>query len=359
MHAHVHERHTAAPTGSCSLTSGASLEQEVRAAVGSREQAAVGSGAADGGGGGEVVQPAQPVQPLPPPQPSTVLAATATAAATAAPFAEGLASTAIAPVAAAAAAATPPPPPPGPAAALAEQDAAEGQSAADGAAMAAASGEGGRGRDVSPAGRAESLPPPTATPAPDDRALAEQGGGGGGRVAFYYAAGVGHSPAPRDRRRMIEVAERVTEAYDALSAAGLVQRCERQEARLASDEELRRVHRQEHLEQESPECCARRCRDPTRYPAASDGDYRAALDVLLLPIMRAFDPALVLVSAGFDAAAGESFKLALSPALFAHMTQELTRLPAAPPLVVALEGGYHGPSVGACCAAVLRVLLGE
>jgi len=44
--------------------------------------------------------------------------------------------------------------------------------------------------------------------------------------------------------------------------------------------------------------------DPTRYPAASDGDYRAALDVLLLPIMRAFDPALVLVSAGFDAAAG-------------------------------------------------------
>lgn len=178
-----------------------------------------------------------------------MLAATATAAATAAPFAEGLASTAIAPVAAAAAAATPPPPPPGPAAALAEQDAAEGQSAADGAAMAAASGEGGRGRDVSPAGRAESLPPPTATPAPDDRALAEQGGGGGGRVAFYYAAGVGHSPAPRDRRRMIEVAERVTEAYDALSAAGLVQRCERQEARLASDEELRRVHRQEHLEQ--------------------------------------------------------------------------------------------------------------
>uniref|UniRef100_A0A7S3RTZ2 histone deacetylase n=1 Tax=Emiliania huxleyi TaxID=2903 RepID=A0A7S3RTZ2_EMIHU len=249
MPAHVHERHTAAPTGSCSLTSGASLEQEVRAAVGSREQAAVGSGAADGGGGGEVVQPAQPVQPLPPPQPSTVLAATATAAATAAPFAEGLASTAIAPVAAAAAAATPPPPPPGPAAALAEQDAAAGQSAADGAAMAAASGEGGRGRDVSPAGRAESLPPPTATPAPDDRALAEQGGGGGGRVAFYYAAGVGHSPAPRDRRRMIEVAERVTEAYDALSAAGLVQRCERQEARLASDEELRRVHRQEHLEQ--------------------------------------------------------------------------------------------------------------
>ena len=39
--------------------------------------------------------------------------------------------------------------------------------------------------------------------------------------------------------------------------------------------------------------------------------------------------------------------------------QELTRLPASPPLVVALEGGYHGPSVGACCAAVLRVLLGE
>ena len=43
----------------------------------------------------------------------------------------------------------------------------------------------------------------------------------------------------------------------------------------------------------------------------------------------------------------------------ARDSQELTRLPAAPPLVVALEGGYHGHSVGACCAAVLRVLLGE
>ena len=41
----------------------------------------------------------------------------------------------------------------------------------------------------------------------------------------------------------------MTKAYDALTAAGLVQRCERQEARWASDEELRRVHRQEHLEQ--------------------------------------------------------------------------------------------------------------
>ena len=60
--------------------------------------------------------------------------------------------------------------------------------------------------------------------------------------------------------------------------------------------------------------------DPTRYPAASDGDYRAALDVLLLPIMRAFDPGLVLISAGFDAAAGESVQARALPSIHCTCT---------------------------------------
>ena len=44
---------------------------------------------------------------------------------------------------------------------------------------------------------------------------------------------------------------------------------------------------------------------PWREARMGDGDYLAALDLLLLPIARQFQPDLVVISAGFDAAAGD------------------------------------------------------
>jgi len=87
-----------------------------------------------------------------------------------------------------------------------------------------------------------------------------------------------------------------------------------------------------------------------------DAEYAHAFDALLLPIARAFDPQLVLVSAGFDSAAGDEMGYGLTPAGYAALTRRLMGL-AGGRLVVALEGGYNVVAVArglhACTAALL------
>jgi histone deacetylase 6 len=96
-----------------------------------------------------------------------------------------------------------------------------------------------------------------------------------------------------------------------------------------------------------------------RTAGLGDAEYAAAFEALVMPLARAFAPELVLVCAGFDAAAGDPLGgMELSPAGYAHMTAELSRL-AGGKLVVALEGGYNLRSIARSAAAVLRVLLGE
>jgi acetoin utilization deacetylase AcuC-like enzyme len=100
--------------------------------------------------------------------------------------------------------------------------------------------------------------------------------------------------------------------------------------------------------------------DPLRYPAASDAEYLAAVELLVLPVLRAFAPGLLLVSSGFDAAQGEAFRVGLRPQTFGRMMAALIRgIPPAAPVIAALEGGYNPTSVGACCSAVVRALLGD
>src|SRR5207249_3873679 len=90
-----------------------------------------------------------------------------------------------------------------------------------------------------------------------------------------------------------------------------------------------------------------------------DAEYLAAFDRLLLPIAREFRPDLVLVSAGFDAAAGDPLgAMRLTPAGYARMTARLKEL-AHGRLVLALEGGYDLEAIARSAAACLRVLLGE
>jgi acetoin utilization deacetylase AcuC-like enzyme len=319
-------------------------------------------------------------------------------------------------------------------------------------------------------------------------------------VALYYDASPAHAPSARDRKKMIELPERVSTAYTTLVGQGLVDRCECHEAREATDAELLRAHRPDHLIQVrewSAEAraangnvyysvgadhaarlacgavidatlraldggprrafalvrppghhasrdgfegdyaeggcffnsvavaaaCARAhgvdrvaivdwdvhhgngtqeifygdasvlfislhadlypgtgpmdetgevgtpaagrtvnvmWPDPLRYPPADHAEYAAALELLVLPILRAFEPGLLLISSGFDAARGEAFRLNLAPETYARMTAALMgAIPASVPLVAALEGGYNPASVGACCSAVLRALLGD
>ena len=96
------------------------------------------------------------------------------------------------------------------------------------------------------------------------------------------------------------------------------------------------------------------------WPAGmGDAEYLAAFDRVLLPIARSFDPRLVLVSCGFDAAAGDLLGgMRLSADGYAAMTERLVKL-AGGKVVLALEGGYNLDAIAGAAAAVTLVLLGE
>ena len=77
-----------------------------------------------------------------------------------------------------------------------------------------------------------------------------------------------------------------------------------------------------------------------------------------MPIARSFDPSLVIVSAGFDSAAGDEMEFLVTPSGYARMLRRLKRL-AGGRVVVVLEGGYNIPAVSrglhACVAELLAV----
>ncbi len=90
-----------------------------------------------------------------------------------------------------------------------------------------------------------------------------------------------------------------------------------------------------------------------------DAEYLAAFDGLLLPIAKAFDPDLVLVSAGFDAADGDPLgSMRVSPDGYAAMTRRLLGLGGGR-VVLALEGGYDLGAIARSAAACVRTLLGD
>ncbi|KAF4563367.1 Histone deacetylase hda1 [Pleurotus pulmonarius] len=97
------------------------------------------------------------------------------------------------------------------------------------------------------------------------------------------------------------------------------------------------------------------------WPSAGmgDADYLLAFQKIIMPIAMEFAPELVIISAGFDAAAGDELgQCFVSPAGYAHMTYMLSGL-ARGKLVVALEGGYNLDSISQSALAVTRVILGE
>jgi len=91
-------------------------------------------------------------------------------------------------------------------------------------------------------------------------------------------------------------------------------------------------------------------------PGAGDAEYGAALAHVILPIAAEFAPDLVILSAGFDAAAGDPIGgCRVSPACFAGMAHALAGVA---PVAAILEGGYNLTATAAGVAATARVLLG-
>ncbi|KAI9496723.1 hypothetical protein BDB00DRAFT_936859 [Zychaea mexicana] len=91
----------------------------------------------------------------------------------------------------------------------------------------------------------------------------------------------------------------------------------------------------------------------------TDGDYLYAFRQIVMPIAMEFDPSLVIVSAGFDAAAGDQIgECHVTPAGYGQMTHMLKSL-ANGRVVLALEGGYNLESIAKSAYACMSVLVGE
>ncbi|KIM99022.1 hypothetical protein OIDMADRAFT_43096 [Oidiodendron maius Zn] len=90
-----------------------------------------------------------------------------------------------------------------------------------------------------------------------------------------------------------------------------------------------------------------------------DGEYMAAFQRIVMPIAREFDPDLVVISAGFDAAAGDELGgCYVTPECYSHMTHMLMSL-AGGKVAVCLEGGYNLTAISRSALAVAKTLMGE
>lgn len=91
-----------------------------------------------------------------------------------------------------------------------------------------------------------------------------------------------------------------------------------------------------------------------------DEEYLYALQTLILPILQEFHPTLLLISAGFDAAAGDGFGGNLSPVNgFGRMTTEILKVTnkLRCPVVASLEGGYKQSVLGPCVTSVVQAMV--
>ncbi|KAH6620941.1 histone deacetylase A-like protein [Chaetomium sp. MPI-SDFR-AT-0129] len=90
-----------------------------------------------------------------------------------------------------------------------------------------------------------------------------------------------------------------------------------------------------------------------------DGEYMAAFQKIVMPIAHEFGPDLVIISAGFDAAAGDELGACfVTPECYAHMTHMLMSL-ANGKVAVCLEGGYDLDAISKSALAVAQTLMGE
>uniref|UniRef100_A0A096LUY7 Protein deacetylase HDAC6 n=1 Tax=Poecilia formosa TaxID=48698 RepID=A0A096LUY7_POEFO len=90
-----------------------------------------------------------------------------------------------------------------------------------------------------------------------------------------------------------------------------------------------------------------------------DSDYLAAFHHVVMPIAAEFNPGLVLVSAGFDAARGDPLGgYQVTPEGYAHLTHLLMSLAGGRVLII-LEGGYNLTSISDSMAMCTSVLLGD
>lgn len=88
-------------------------------------------------------------------------------------------------------------------------------------------------------------------------------------------------------------------------------------------------------------------------------EYVMAFQKIIMPIAYEYNPELVLVSAGFDAAIGDPLGgCKVTPEAYGHFTHWLSSL-ANGKIVICLEGGYNVNSISHAMAMCTKALLGD
>ena len=89
-----------------------------------------------------------------------------------------------------------------------------------------------------------------------------------------------------------------------------------------------------------------------------DGDYMMAFQRIIIPVITEYQPQLILVASGFDAAKGDPLGgTKVTPPCYHWMTEQLVQFQV--PVVIALEGGYNLASISASAEGVVRALLAQ
>ncbi|KYM93108.1 Histone deacetylase 6 [Atta colombica] len=98
---------------------------------------------------------------------------------------------------------------------------------------------------------------------------------------------------------------------------------------------------------------------PLNKTGMTNADYIAIFQQVLLPMAYEFQPDLIIVSAGYDAALGcPEGEMLITPACYSHLLSSLLSL-ANGKVAVVLEGGYCLKSLAEGAALTLRTLLGD
>mmetsp|Transcript_35448 Transcript_35448/g.92286 ORF Transcript_35448/g.92286 Transcript_35448/m.92286 type:complete len:488 (-) Transcript_35448:249-1712(-) len=96
-----------------------------------------------------------------------------------------------------------------------------------------------------------------------------------------------------------------------------------------------------------------------RNPGMGDVEYIAAFKSVFVPLARSFQPDLILVSSGFDAAEGDPLGLCkVTPAGYAQLAGIVAKEGRGKTAFI-LEGGYNLNSISRSAEAVMRAVLGE
>ena len=94
----------------------------------------------------------------------------------------------------------------------------------------------------------------------------------------------------------------------------------------------------------------------TQKPIIGDKDYIYACENVFFPMIKEFNPDLMIISAGFDSARGDPLgQIGVSPIGYAYMTWGLRNL--CQKTAVILEGGYDLDALARSSEAVVRTLL--